>query len=234
MIVLFIKSDLIRHQALPGHTCPSCGKTDGMAMELHQRYAELGTGKVYPKGVFGVVHCLHCGYTLPASRWTDPLHQTYERLKVGYQTPRRYWSGAIRTSIGFAVGLVLFVGTLSFWGRQRTADVEQQQADFNKVLTRPTPGITLASIANGQPNYDVWRVGRVNGDTIWLSKYTGKRVLTNFFTETGWNTLPNSDFSSPSVAHSRTKFADKGLKRIEDVADLTKPYEGVVLAVLDK
>ncbi len=234
MIVLFIKSDLIRHQPLSGQACPNCMKADGMDMELHQRYAEFGTGKVYPKGVFGVVHCLHCGYTLPASRWTDALHQTYEQLKAGYKTPRTYWLGAIRTAIGFAVGVVLLVCTLSLMSKQSVADSEQRKLVSETAMTKPVAGITVASIANGQSTYDVWRVAHVDGDTIWLRKYVGSRTLTNFFTEMGWSSLPDGDFSSQSIAYSTAKFADKGLKRIEDVSDVTRPYDGIILAVLDK
>lgn len=118
MIVLFIKSDLIRHQPLPGHPCPQCAQTDGMVMELRQRYAEFATMTVNPKGVFGVVHCLYCGYTLPASRWTDTLHRAYKTLKAGYKTPFSYWKGAIGTAIALVVGTILIYGSLMVLGRQ--------------------------------------------------------------------------------------------------------------------
>ena len=234
MTVLFIKSDLIRHQPLPGHACPNCGKTDGMTLELRQRYADFAEGKVYPKGVFGLVSCLHCGYTLPASRWNELLHRTYETLKTGYKTPLSYWRGAIIAVVGFTVGVVLLVGTLGFMGQSQRADIDKQQASFATALTAPTPGVTLASIANGQPTYDVWRVSKVSGETVWLKKYAGTRTLTNFYAETGWATLPDSEFSTEAVGYSQAALTEKGLKRAVDMANKSKPYDGVIIAVLDK
>ncbi len=234
MIILFIKSDLIRHQSLPGHTCPNCHKTDGMDMELRQRYADFAEGKVYPKGVFGLVNCLHCGYTLPASRWDERLHRVYKTLKTSYKTPVSYWKGAIIAVVGLVVGTLLIVGTLSFMGQSQRADIDRQRTAFTTALTTPTPGVTLASIANGQPTYDVWRVSHVNGETVWLKKYTGNRTLTDFYSETGWATVPDSDFSIETIGYSRTKLAEKGLKRTADMANKNKPYDGVIIAVLDK
>ncbi|MCY7357258.1 MAG: hypothetical protein LH609_07255 [Rudanella sp.] len=234
MIVLFIKSDLIRHHPLPGHTCPNCHKTDGMDMELRQRYADFAGGKVYPIGVFGVINCLHCGYTLPASRWNERLHRVYKDLRASYKTPVSYWRGAIITVVGLVVGTLLIGGTLSFMGQSQRADIEQQQAAFATVLTTPTPGVTLATIENGQPTYDVWRVSHVNGETVWLKKYTGNRTLTDFYSETGWATAPDSDFSTEAIGYSRTGLAAKGLKCTSDMANKNKPYEAVILAVLDK
>lgn len=234
MIVLFIKSDLIRHQPLPGHPCPQCAKTDGMDMELRQRYAQFATMTVNPKGVFGLVNCLHCGYTLPASRWTDTLHQTYKALKAGYKTPLSYWKGTIGTAIGLAVGTILIYGILMVSGKQQTATIRQSQAATELAMKRPMPGITLASIANGRPTYDIWRVSHVSDDTVWLRKYTGNRTLTNFYQETGWASLPDANFSAAAVAYARAGFADKGLKRVEHRADKTRPYDGVIISVLNK
>ncbi len=234
MIVLFIKSDLIRHQLLPGHTCSACGKTNSLDMELHQRYAEFATGKVYPKGVFGVVQCLNCGHTLPASRWTDDLHRTYKQMKVNYKTPLSYWRGAIHTSLGFVLGVVLLVSVLSVAGKIQRTTINEQQHSFTVATSKPTPGITLATISNSQSRYDVWRVSRVNGDTVWLAKHIGNRTLTNFYAETGWSTLPDTEFSPDVVPYSATAFAQNGLKRIADMAHKTRPYEAIIVAVLAK
>ncbi|MBC8152584.1 MAG: hypothetical protein H7Z72_06700 [Bacteroidetes bacterium] len=234
MIVLFIKSDLIRHRPLPGHPCPQCAKTDGMAMELRQRYAEFATITVNPTGVFGLVNCLHCGYTLPASRWTDALHRTYKTLKAGYKTPLSYWKGAIGTAIGIVVGTVLIFGSLTLLGSQQQNDWKQREAIFAAALTRPISGVTLAAVEPGKPGYTIIRVSRVDGETVWLRKYIGDQTLTNFYTETGWSTRPASDFSTEAVGYSATAFAQKGLKRIEDLANQHKPYEAILIAVLDK
>lgn len=235
MIILFIKSDLIRSQPLGGHPCPNCGKSDGLVMELRQQYAEFSDTPVYPEKMFGVVQCQHCGQAIPASRWTDDLHRAYVTLKTGYKTPRTYWRGAIRTAIGFAVGLVLLVTTLSVWGHFQKIDIDKQQAIEKQAFEHPAPGLTLAGgTGSGNSGFDVWRVSRVDGGTVWLKKYTGNRVLTDFFTETGWNTLPDSDFAIEAVGYSATKFMDKCLMRPEAVGDYTKHCEFTVFAVLNK
>ncbi len=234
MIVLFIKSDPIRHQLLPEIACPYCSQTGGMGLELHQRYVEFAGGKINPRGVFGVVQCRHCGHTLPASRWTNDLHRAFIALKTGYKTPIAYWKGAIVTSIGFMAGLVLLVGVLGFMGQAQRAELDRQAIITDNAFNHPAPGLTIASIANGQPTYDVWRVSRVSDDAVWLKKYTGSRTLTNFYSETGWATLPDRDFSAEATAYTKAGFTDKGLKRVETVADKNKPYDGVILAVLDK
>ena len=233
MIVLFIKSDLIRSQVMGGYPCPNCGRTDSLEMELRQRYAEFGTAKVYPEGVFGVVHCLNCGQTIPASRWTDDLHRAFVSLKTGYKTPRKYWQGAIRTGIGFAVGLVLLVGTLSFIGQQQKTENEEKQKAWQAVLNQPKPGTTLAvGTGSGGGSFEVWRVSRAGDGVVWLKKYTGSRTLTDFFHETGWSTMPSSEFTDEALDYSAIKFADKCLMRSQDVGDLTKHCEYVLFSVL--
>ncbi|MBO0929751.1 hypothetical protein [Fibrella aquatilis] len=232
MIVLFIKSDLIRHQSLPGHTCPNCRKTGEMDLELRQRYAEFATMTMNPRGVFGLAHCLHCGYILPASRWDEDLHRSYKALKAGYKTPLRYWQGAIRTAIGFVAGLVLLVGVLFFMGQSQRADFARRDAVFSEVLARPKPGTTLVVVGNNT-GMAVWRISRVGNGTVWLNNYVGNRVLANVYTETGWATLPDSDFSAEAVGYSAQIFAKRGLKQTADMANKTKPYDGTVFAVLD-
>ena len=218
-----------------GHTCPNCGKSDSLEMELRQQYAEFADGPVYPEKVFGVVHCLHCGQAIPASRWTDDLRQAYISLKGDYRTPRKYWRGAIRTATGFVVGLVLLVTVLSVWGHYQRIDIDKKQTVEKSAFEHPAPGLTLAGgTGSGPPSYEVWRVSRVGDGTVWLKKYTGSRVLTNFFTETGWNTLPNGDFADEAVGYSAPKFADKCLMRLENVGNLTKHCEYTIFAVLDK
>lgn len=234
MIVLFIKSDLIRHQPLPGHTCPNCHRTDSMDMELRQRYADFAGGKAYPKGVFGLVNCLHCGYTLPASRWDDRLHRVYEDLKANYKTPFSYWRGTLITTIGLVVGTVLIVGFLTLSVSRQKADWEGRETVFKTAVTQPVPGVTLAAVEHGKPGYTIVRVSHVNGETVWLKKYMGNRTLTNFYTETGWAALPDSDFATEAVGYSRTVLANKGLKRTENVTNKNKAYEASIIAVLDK
>ena len=234
MIVLFIKSDLIREQLMPGYPCPNCGRSGGMTMELRQRYAEFGTAKAYPKGVFGVVHCGHCGYTVPASRWTDDMHRAFVSLKTGYKTPRHYWQGAIRTGAGFAVGLVLLVGALSFMGGQQQADNDHRAALFASATQHPTPGVTLATITNGESTYRVWRVSRADAETVWLKPYAGTRQLTDIFTDKTWGVLPDSEFGSNAMGYSAPDLANnQGLRRMADATNGTKPYEAVVVSVLE-
>lgn len=233
MIVLLIKSDLIRRQPLARRACANCDCIDCQVMELRQRYAEFAGGKVYPGGVFGLIYCQHCNYTLPASRWNDDLHRDYVALKTGYKTPISYWKGAIITTIGLLVGTILIYGTLTIGNKQQTAALQQRQAATEVAMKQPTPGITLATIANGQPAYDVWRVSHVTNDAVWLKKYTRNRTLTDLYTETGWASLPDSDFSAEAIAYTRAGFAGKGLRRVEPMADKNKPYEGVILTILD-
>lgn len=234
MIILLIKSDLIKTQLLGGYPCPHCSQTNRLEMELRQRYAEFGIAKVYPKGVFGVAHCLHCGHTVPASRWTDDMHRAFISLKTGYKTPRHYWQGAIRTGIGFAVGLVLLVGTLSFMGRQQQADNDHRTALFASATQHPTPGVTLATITNGESAYRVWRVSRADAETVWLKPYAGTRQLTDLFTDSSWGAIPNSEFGPDDVAYSAPDLAkNRGLRRVEDATNRTKPYEAVVVSVLE-
>lgn len=204
-----------------------------MSLEFHQRYVDFAGAKINPRGVFGVVQCQHCGHILPASRWTNDLHRTYTVLKTGYKTPVSYWKGAIVTSIGFVVGTALLVGVLGFMSQTQRAKLDRQQVVSANAFNHPAPGLTIASIANGQPTYDVWRVSRVDGEAVWLKKYTGNRTLTNFYQETGWATLPDTDFSAEAIAYAKAGFSNKGLKRVENMADKNKPYEGVILAVLD-
>ena len=235
MIFLFIKSDLIRSQPLVGHPCPNCGKTDGLVMELRQQYAEFADTPVYPEKVFGVVHCQQCEQAIPASRWTDDLHRAYVTLKTGYKTPRQYWRGAIRTATGFVVGLVLLIVVLNVWGHFQKIDIDKQQATEKQTFEHPMPGLTLAGgTGSGTSGFGVWRVSRVSDGTVWLKTYTGSRVLTNFYTETGWSDLPDSDFADEAVGYSVTKFRDKCLMRPEAVGDYTKHCEFTVFALLDK
>ena len=234
MIILFIKSDLIREQSMPGYPCPNCGRLGGMAMELRQRYAEFSTAKVYPKGVFGVVQCGYCAHTVPASRWTDDMHRTFVSLKTGYKTPLTYWQGAIRTGIGFAVGLMLLVSTLSFMGRQQQADNDHRAALFAAATQHPTPGVTLATITNGESTYRVWRVSRADAETVWLKPYAGTRKLTDIFTDKTWRAMPDSEFGPDAIGYSAPDFANnQGLRRMTDGANRAKPYEAVVVSVLE-
>lgn len=234
MIVLLVKSDLIRTQLLGGYPCPQCGQTNALEMELRQRYTEFGIAKVYPKGVFGVIHCRHCGHTIPASRWTDDMHRAFVSLKMGYKTARQYWQGAIRTGTGFVVGLVLLVGTLSFMGRQQQADNDHRMALFASATQHPTPGVTLATIANGESVYRVWRVCRANAETVWLKPYAGTRQLTDLYTDKTWRAIPDSEFGPDVVPYSAPELAkNRGLRRMKEVANRTKPYEAVVVAVLE-
>lgn len=232
MIVLLIKSDLIQTQSLVGQPCPHCQKTGGLIMALRQRYAEFAGGKVYPEGVFGVSHCNYCGYTIPASRWSENLHRMFVGMKADYRTPITYWKGAIRTAIGFSVGTVLLIGVLWVMGRQQRATAERDRIAVETVMNQPTPGVTLAITDGVSGLFDVWRVGRVDVNTVWLRKYVGDRKLANFYTETGWNALSDADFEGEGTAFSKQVFAKKGLKRVENLPNKTSSYEGYVMAVL--
>ncbi len=234
MIVLFIKSDLVRCHPLGGHPCPNCGNTNSLEMELRQRYAEFGTMSINPRGVFGVVQCLNCGHTIPASRWTDDMHRAFISLKNGYKTPRKYWNGLIQ--IGY--GIVAFFVILGIWatilGQQMRADNDEKEKAWQAVLTQPKPGTTLAVGTGSDGSFEAWRVSRTTNGAVWLKKYTGSRTLTDFFHETGWNTLPDSEFTAEALDYSATKFADKCLMRSENVGNPNKHCEYVIFAVLDK
>ena len=202
-------------------------------MELHQRYVEFAGAKINPRGVFGVVQCQHCGHTLPASRWTNDLHRTYEALKTGYKTPVSYWKGAIVTAVGLAVGTILITGFLGFSVNRQRADWDKRETAFETAIRQPVPGVTLAVVGNNT-GMAVWRVCRVSGETVWLRQYTGNRTLTNPYTETGWATLPDAAFATEAVGYAADIFAKKGLKRTTDLSNKSKPYDGMVFSLLDK
>ena len=216
MIVLFIESDLIRSQSLPENACPNCGKSGGLEMELRQRYAEFSGARVYPKGVFGVVHCLRCGHVFPASRWTEVLHQRFVSLKSGYKTPRSYWQGLIRVGYGVVAFFLIFTFVMFQLGRQRQSENQANQQAWQSVLEHPRPGTTLA-VGPGDGSFAVFRVIRAGNGAVWLKKYVGERVLTDFFHETGWGAMPDSEFATEALEYSAAKFADKCLIRSQDI-----------------
>ncbi len=234
MIVLFIKSDLIKTQALGGYACPHCHQTTSLDMELRQRYAEFGTMSINPRGVFGVVHCLHCGHTIPASRWTDDMHRAFVRLKTGYKTPRKYWTGLVRIGYGVVAFFVLFSLVMIPLGWKQRTDNEATAKAWQTVLNQPKPGMTLAVGNGSDSSFEAWRVSRTGDGVVWLKKYTGSRTLTDFFHETGWKTMPDSEFTAEALDYSAIKFADKCLMRSEAVGNPTKHCEYVIFGLLDK
>jgi hypothetical protein len=204
-IVYQIRSVEHTRKHYPGLACPLANGGDGVTIAVLQRYVWF-VGPMMPSLKFGIAFCDN-GEKIPTSKWTPEITAKYKELKATTKTPLRMWRGMI-----VIPAFILVLAGFAQIAKHTKSNNDKALAAF---VASPEPGDifyantggTLVRNENSATTtndvYALFKVVKINGDSIFLLRGNASRVSTaekpiNPYTSGFWSDLKKetTDFST--------------------------------------
>lgn len=220
LIVYQIRSVEHTRKHYPGLACPAAnGGGEGVTIAVLQRYVWF-IGPMMPSLKYGVAFCDN-GARIPAAKWTPEITAKYKELKATTKTPLRMWRGMMVIP-GFILVLALFAQI----ARHKKAGEDKELAAYK---ADPQPGDIIYASTGGtlvrnensatttNSVYALFKVVKINGDSIFLVQGNASRVSTaenpiNEYKSGFWSDLKKetTDYSTTPVVISHQSVVQYG------------------------
>lgn len=156
-------------------SCPACGTSNTMQMNVFQRYAHIYWIPFFPIGKTGVSQCNGCQQVLKFNEMTPALKMSYYNIKKQIPVPFWTFSGALAL-------VVIFAGA-AYAGRQKSDKVSKMITALKKD--------DILHVKLKDNAFTLLKINKVAGDSIY---FVANKYQTNL--ESGIDDLEGKEYES--------------------------------------
>ncbi|GAA4364851.1 hypothetical protein GCM10023185_34690 [Hymenobacter saemangeumensis] len=203
MIFYGTNGSLVRTEALPGYSCPSCATADTLQLSVFSRYVHIYWIPVLPYSRPLVASCTHCAQAWEGQGLPAELREPAQLLKKTTRHPYAHWAGLALIFLLISGGAV--------------ASKLDDRAD-KALLAAPKAG-DIYTVRTKDNNYSLLKVVSAGGTAVEL-------VANEYEID---NNSPLDELNSPDKyskeSFSLTRFDLQIMREKDEITEIDRPGE---------